>query len=54
MKSLLGMAMLRSVNAGNVCPNKMVLGYFDSYFFFFGYISHFPAPLKTADIAIKR
>ena len=33
------MQILRSLNEGNVCPHQMVLGYFDNYFFFFGYIS---------------
>ena len=46
--------MLRSVNEGNVCTNEMVLRYFDTDFFFFGYISHFLAPLKTVNIAIKK
>ena len=43
--------MLRSVNEGNVYPNRMVPGYLDSYFLFFGYISNFLAPLSAANIA---
>ena len=30
--------MLRSVNGGNVCSNRMVFGYFDTNFSLFGYI----------------
>ena len=46
MIPLQGMA---DVNEGNVC----CLEYFDTYIFFFGYISQFLAPLETANIAIK-
>ena len=43
----------RSVNEGNVSQKRMVLGYIDTNNFF-GYISHFLAPLKAANIAIKK
>ena len=54
MIPLQGMADVKDVNEGNGCSNKMALEYFDTYFFFFGYIPHFLAPLETAYIAIKK
>ena len=44
--------MLRSVNDGNVCPNRMVLGYVALIFSFLVIFLIFLPPLKAAIIAI--
>ena len=39
--------MLRSVNEGNECLNRMSLGYFDTYFFFFWLYFSFSCSIES-------